>query len=56
VFGAYYFGQPYFSQGPNLTLEVIIAPAEIVQIEVQIRRKVAMDSKIRRRVEIEVER
>lgn len=66
MFGAFYFGQPYFGQGPNLVIEVQVAPNEIINIDgiirthvaadVQVRRTVSTSAHLRRRIDIDVER
>lgn len=68
MFGAYYVGQSYFGQGPDLVFDVTVsAPTgEIIDVEVSMRRVVAMSGTVRqhvsaaayvrRRVDIEVER
>jgi hypothetical protein len=68
MFGAYYFGQPYFGQGPNLIIDVnfVVPPADdvlceaifrrVVASEVAFRRTMNVESTIRRRVDVEAGR
>ena len=66
MFGAYAFGQPYFSDGPAGTALIIPGPREIIRLQATIRRSVDAQANIRgsvnsrvnirRRVDLEVER
>jgi hypothetical protein len=51
MFGAYYFGQPYFSQGPNLTLEVILV-RYMIHIRASIRDRVEVQAAVRPRIDV----
>ena len=54
MFGAYYFGQPYFAQGPDLTVIVISGQRHIINIKAAIRERVELKAAIRPIVDVKV--